>query len=164
MAINESHILSDSDVLGNFNFITYNIFLFSDDADFFKKIRNNSDMLSFYESVEMFSVMIHEYRHYYDMSHSVYGVNYLFNLHEALKQSINVKSGDEFQYFKIKNFTNNLKKIRYPKYYNVLLKRDDSKKWVTLPPKNVSLSKGVNFKQGDRNEHQVKTFKVHPRV
>lgn len=80
MAINESHILADSDVLGNFNFITYNIFLLADDANFVAKIRNNPDIFSFKESVELFSVMIHEYRHYYDMTHTVYGFNYLFNL------------------------------------------------------------------------------------
>lgn len=133
MTINESHILSDSDVLGNFNFITYNIFILSDDTDFIKKTRNNPDILSFQESVELFSVMVHEYRHYYDMSHSVYGFNYLFSLQDALTQSIDAKSGDEYNFFKIKNFTNNLKKIRYPKYYNVLFKRDDSKKWELRP-------------------------------
>jgi hypothetical protein len=47
MAINESHILADSDVLGNFNFITYNIFLLADDASFIKNIRDDADIFTF---------------------------------------------------------------------------------------------------------------------
>lgn len=133
MAINESHILADSDVLGNFNFITYNIFLLADDASFIKNIRDDTDILTFNESVELFSVMTHEYRHYYDMTHTTYGINYLFDLAIALGQGIDVKSGDEFKYYTIKEFTNNLKKIRYPKFYNVLLKQDNSKKWELRP-------------------------------
>lgn len=133
MAINESYILSDSDIAGSFDFITYNIFIFEDDNSFIKKIKDIDDPLSFEESVFKYSVLLHEYRHYYDMTHTVYGFDYLYTLNEALSQNFNMNSGDEFNYYKVKKFSNDLKKIRYPKYYNLLFKEDNSKKWQLIP-------------------------------
>lgn len=133
MSINESYILADSDVLGSFDFFTYNITMFVDDSSFIKDIVKTDDVLSFEQSAELYSIMLHEYRHYYDMTHTVYGFNFLKSLDESLSQGFNVKSGDEFNYYKIKEFVNDFKKIRYPKYYNILFKEDDSKRWQLKP-------------------------------
>lgn len=133
MSLNRYYILSDSDILGSFDFFTYNIFLLADNLNFFWKIRSNPDIVSFQESVETYSVLIHEYRHYFDMSHTVYGFNYLFDLSEVLSLGIKEEPGNEFLYYKIKSFSNNYKKIRYPNYYNILLKQDNSKRWELRP-------------------------------
>ncbi|MDA3483269.1 hypothetical protein [Acinetobacter baumannii] len=133
MGFDANYILRDSDEAGCFDFMTFNVVLWEDDLSFLKNLKQTNKLLDFKEALSKYSVIMHEYRHYFDMTHTVYGVTYLSKLNEALLQKVNNKPGDEYNFHKIKDFTDNFKKIRYPKYYNLLLQHDDSKKWELRP-------------------------------
>lgn len=133
MALNEEYILADSDELGSFNFITYAVSLNAKDRNFIKELSNKQDLASFEEVLTIYSTAIHEYRHYYDMTHTTYGIEFFYNLDQALKQRFKQTRGDEYHFYKIKKFANELKKIRYPSYYNELWQDDDSKQWELRP-------------------------------
>lgn len=133
MALNENYILEDSDALGSFGFITYTVSLKAKDRSFLMGLRNKEDLATFEESLTTYSTAIHEYRHYYDMTHTTYGIEYFYNLDQALRQRFKQENGDEYHFHKIKKFANELKKIRYPSYYNQLWQDDDSKKWDLIP-------------------------------
>lgn len=133
MGLNSNYILADSDLLGSFGFEDYSVFLNVDDKSFLRHLKNDAELSDFEESLKLYSAAIHEYRHYFDMTHTTYGVTHFYNLDQALRQRFKQNKGDEFSFHKIKIFTNELKKIRYPSYYSHLLQEDNSKQWELRP-------------------------------
>lgn len=133
MGLNSNYILADSDLLGSFSFEDYSVFLNVDDKSFMQHINKEAELSKFEESVKIYSAAIHEYRHYFDMTHTTYGVSHFYNLDQALRQKYKQNKGDEFNFHKIKQFTNELKKIRYPSYYNHIWQEDNSKQWELRP-------------------------------
>lgn len=111
MALNEKYILADSDALGSFGFITYSVSLEANDRSFIMGVRNTEDLAIFEDSLTTYSTAIHEYRHYYDMTHTTYGIEYFYNLDQALRQRFKQSNGDEYHFHKIKKFANELKKL-----------------------------------------------------
>jgi hypothetical protein len=133
MPFDTDYILSDSDVNGHFSFTNYCIYLHEDDLDFLNKIQQHSDLREYNEALRKFSTIMHEFRHYIDMTHTVYGVSYLHDLNYSLQLKYGSSNGDEFNYFKIKEFVDKQKTIRYPKYYHLLFENENLKKWKLIP-------------------------------
>ncbi|PKH30521.1 hypothetical protein [Acinetobacter radioresistens] len=133
MGLNSNYILADSDLLGSFGFEDYSVFLNVDDKSFLQHLHKEAELGDFEESLKYYSAAIHEYRHYFDMTHTTYGINYFYSLDQALRQRYKKNKGDELNFHKIKSFTNELKKIRYPSYYNHLWQEDNSKQWELRP-------------------------------
>lgn len=133
MGLNSNYILADSDLLGSFGFEDYSVFLNVDDKSFLRHLKNDAELSDFEESLKLYSAAIHEYRHYFDMTHTTYGVTHFYNLDQALRQKFKQNKGDEFSFHKIKSFTNELKKIRYPSYYSHIWQEDNTKQWELRP-------------------------------
>ena len=113
-------ILEKSDVNGMFHFQNLAIDLKYTGGDFIQPEFNGSDIDIFERAVELRSIMIHEYQHYLDSTHTVWGIDYLFDLERAYSHFDDPQRlSDENSFIELMQLYEKLNSIVLPEYYQL---------------------------------------------
>lgn len=121
-------ILEKSDVNGMFHFQNLAIDLKYIGGNFIEPDFNGYDIDTFEKAVELRSIMIHEYQHYLDSTHTVWGANYLFYLERAYSHFDDPQRLiDENSFIELMQLYEKLNAIVLPEYYQLNLCGDGKK-------------------------------------
>lgn len=128
MSFYAQKILEKSDVNGMFHFQNLAIDLKYIGRNFIEPGFNGNDIDTFEKAVELRSIMIHEYQHYLDSTHTVWGVDYLFDLERAYSHFDDPQRLlDENSFIELMQLYEKLNSIVLPEYYQLNLCNDVKK-------------------------------------
>lgn len=118
MSFYAQKILEKSDTKGMFHFQNLAIDLNYWSTDFTQPEFDGNDIDSFERAVELRSIMIHEYQHYIDSTHTVWGIDYLFDLEMAYSHFDDPKRLlDESDFIVLMQLYEKVGSIVLPEYY-----------------------------------------------
>lgn len=134
--------LSAVDILGRFDFGTTLISLDSLDAKDLSHLakKNPEDEQLTDEALcdlrKVLPLAIHEYTHFVDATSTVWGIDHLAKMRLAYECDYR-RGGNETSFFRAKEFSDHLNRIKYPNYYTVVNEVDDWQPWLA----NISIGK-----------------------
>lgn len=142
------NILKDVDINASFDFVNFSIILRKmKERDYQRSMRSMVEaknqlssgclqLNEYRDLVDFYSLVNHEFTHFIDSTSTVWGMRHLTMLNDSF---LSLKAG-ESEFYKIKIFIDYLRKIRLPKYYNLI-----DKKINATVPWRYSITSGLLF-------------------
>ena len=128
MSFYAQKILEKSDEKGMFHFQNFAIDLKYCLSSFVEPEFDGSDIDTFENAVELRSIMIHEYQHFLDATHTVWGIDYLFDLEHAYSHFDDIERlQNESQFIVLMQIYEKLNSIVLPSYYKLNFYNKDNK-------------------------------------